>query len=227
MISKKNLTLFTIAALVINVASLFLPDFYITQIIRLISSITYFFLLYKLANKNKYILVYFILTIITDALDFYYSTPLIISVFTIVKILAYLSIALLLLNKISFKKVSASIKLLFFLVVLINILIGYQTVSSLVMEDSFIVGIIIFLFWVISIFTASFAAIYYFNLERRSSFLIPFVFAFVFSDLSAFVAGYEYIYVFYFLEKVLYLLSFYFLGRFLLNRKELAKRANR
>ena len=49
-----------------------------------------------------------------------------------------------------------------------------------------------------------------FNLESRSSFLIPFVFAFVFSDLSAFVAGYEYIYVFYFLERVLYLLSFYF-----------------
>lgn len=216
MISKKNLALFTIAALVVNVASLFLPDFYITQIIRLISSTVFFFLLYKLANKNKYILVYFIFTIITDILDFYYLIPVMISVFTVVKILAYSSIALLLLNKISFKQVSAKIRVLFFVVVLINILIGYQTVYGLVMEDHFIVGIIILLFWIVSVFTASFAAIYYFNLDNRSSFLIPFVFAFVFSDLSAFVAGYEYIYMFYFIERVLYLLSFYFLGRYLL-----------
>lgn len=217
MISKKNLTLFTISTLIVNVASLLLPDFYITQIIRLISSIVFFFLLYKLVNKNKYIFVYFILTIITDVLDFYYLIPVMTSVFTVVKILAYSSIALLLLNKISFKKVSVKIRVLFSMVVLINMLIGYQTVSSLVMEDNFIVGIIILLFWIVSVFTASFAAIYYFNLESRSSFLIPFVFAFVFSDLSAFVAGYEYIYVFYFLERVLYLLSFYFLGRYLLS----------
>ena len=220
MISKKNLTLFTISTLIVNVVSLFLPDFYITQIIRLISSIVFFSLLYKLVNKNKYILVYFILTIITDVLDFYYLIPVMTSVFTVVKILAYSSIALLLLlNKISFKQVSAKIRVLFFVVVLINILIGYQTVYGLVMEDNFIVGIFILLFWIVSVFTASFAAIYYFNLESRSSFLIPFVFAFVFSDLSAFVAGYEYIYVFYFLERVLYLLSFYFLGRYLLSFK--------
>ena len=148
MISKKNLTLFTISTLIVNVVSLFLPDFYITQIIRLISSIVFFSLLYKLVNKNKYILVYFILTIITDVLDFYYLIPVMTSVFTVVKILAYSSIALLLLlNKISFKQVSAKIRVLFFVVVLINILIGYQTVYGLVMEDNFIVGIIILLFW--------------------------------------------------------------------------------
>ncbi len=216
MYKQQNIKIFTLTLAIINIVALICLDFFNSQIVRLISSGLFLFMFFYFDVKDKLFIAFTSLLFIADILDLYYNSLYIIEAYSVVKTLAFGLLCFSLYKKMKTKKLGNSLSVLFIIVMIINLLIGYITVSGVSggMTASQLLSIQIY--WFFCVVAAALAAKYYFCTESpKAVYIIIFTFLFVFTDLCGFIANFIEVPSFYYGERLLYLLGFFFLSQYL------------
>ena len=214
---KLIILLFTLLVVIINITAISYLDFFYSQIIRLAFSSLFLLLFLILKIKGKLILSFLILLVIADVIDLYYLEPLMTELFSLVKIVAFSILCIIIFRLKKIKKFENKVAILFSIVIILNLLIGYNAVNELsILLYNKIEMITMFINWIVSVFTAAVAAKYYFDSESKVAlYFICFTFLFIFADLSGFVSNSFEIKIYLYIERVLYFLAFMYLTLYL------------
>ncbi|QCE42022.1 hypothetical protein [Psychroserpens sp. NJDZ02] len=214
--TKLTIKIFTLIAVVVNLASIVLLDFFYSQIVRLSTSCSFLILFIVFKFKDKLLVPFAALLFIADVFDLYYKQPYIIEIYSVIKIGAFLLLCFSLYRKMKNKKLDKALSVLFLVVIIINLLFGYTTVNTVSGAMTISELLSIQVYWFVCIISVALAAKYYFYTESKEAvYLILFTFLFVFTDLCGFIANFIEINGFFYFERILYCLGFYFLSAYL------------
>ncbi|AUC77370.1 hypothetical protein CW732_17475 [Olleya sp. Bg11-27] len=171
--------------------------------------------------KDKLIITIIGLLIIADSVDLFYKQPYMIELYAIVKVIAFSILSVFLYSRIRRQKLGRNLKILFVIVVLMNLLIGYKSVTDITVAVDASQLISIQIYWVVCVITAALAAKYYFcNDSQKAVNFIIFTFLFVFTDLCGFIGHFIVVREFFYFERILYSIGFMYLGNYLFFSEE-------
>ncbi|HIC32508.1 MAG TPA: hypothetical protein EYO76_11375, partial [Flavobacteriaceae bacterium] len=125
--TKQAIKVLIALLLIFNLLSVYLFNVFTFRIVRVVSVaiILVYFLSYRFKD---YIIIFFVfLLLCADALDIYYSKPVVPQYYAVVKISAYLLVLQRVFKKINFLKVTVRDALIVSLIALLNILIGVRS----------------------------------------------------------------------------------------------------
>lgn len=226
--SKQPIKVLITLLLIINLLSVYLFNVFTFRIVRVVS--VAIILLYFLSYRFKdYIIIFFVfLLLCADALDIYYSKPVVPQYYAVVKISAYLLVLQRVFKKINFLKVTVRDALIVSLIALLNILIGVRSLYKVSNEiESNFELVLLFIYGLVFVLVGILIANYYFRYtSKRAFYFTAFVYLIIFADISGYVANYFNIYFFNYLERIYYFLGFVYMSFYLFFTNELDDQNN-
>lgn len=226
--SKQAIKVLITLLLIINLLSVYLFNVFTFRIVRVVS--VAIILLYFLSYRFKdYIIIFFVfLLLCADALDIYYSQPVVPQYYAVVKISAYLLVLQRVFKKINFLKVTVRDALIVSLIALLNILIGVRSLYKVSNEiESNFELVLLFIYGLVFVLVGILVANYYFRYtSKRAFYFTAFVYLIIFADISGYVANYFNIYFFNYLERIYYFLGFVYMSFYLFFTNELDDQNN-
>lgn len=211
---KKILIILSIVLILINVYLIYNYGFFERRLIRLISTCCYFlvFILFKSIN-NKNIFFAFIFLICVDILGLYYEKGLVSIIGPAIKLIAYAFIIKEIIKKVKIKGLKKPITLLLGLVVLLNLFLVYQTVSTTFFEiKNYAESTLYLVYGSVNILMCILTINYNFRYpSKKSIYYTYFVFALIISDASWFIAYYINASGAFYFDILFYLLAFCFM----------------
>ncbi|WP_299889238.1 hypothetical protein [uncultured Lacinutrix sp.] len=190
---KKVLITLTIVLVLINIFLINTYGYYERRLIRLISIGAYFLVfIYYSGAKNKNILLVFSLLISVDILGLFFEKGLVSIIGPLIKLISYFFIIKEVIKKIKFKKINKPIYFFLGVVILLNLLLVYQTVWSTFLKiNNYIESAVYIVYGSINVAVCIAALNYNFRYgTNRSIYYLYFVFALVLSDACWFIAYY-------------------------------------
>ncbi len=221
--TTKKLIIFSVFFIAVNLLSVFFLDLFQSRILRIFSISLYLVLCVFSINKiKKTVFVFLVLLILADYFDLYYDISKYVKVYIITKIFAYLLLIWLIKDKVKLFGKDLKLNVLFGLIVVLNLAIGYNAVfnySSSMNDNTELVLILIY--GLVIVLSAGFSANYYFRYNSKSSlYFMLFVFGLLFADLSGFAANYINIYEFFYAERAFYFSALLYFTFYLFLTKE-------
>lgn len=190
---KKVLIILTVILVLINFFIIYTYGYYERRLARLISICCYIvvFLMFK-GGKHRKILLIFLFLGAVDVLGLFYEYGLIDIIGPLVKLTAYLLIINEVIKKVKIKNINKPVSLFFIIVVLLNLLLVFQTVWSIFFKiDNYAESVIYLLYGFVNVATCVVALNYNFIYgTKRSIHFLFFVLSLIMSDASWFIAYY-------------------------------------
>lgn len=212
----------TIVLVLINVFVIGNYDYYERRLIRVVSVSIYFFVFFLFKGaKDRKILLMFMLLVSVDALGLFYDKGITSLICTTLKLMAYFLVVNVVIKKVKFHNITRPIFLFFGLVILLNLVLIYQTVWTTFDKINDIAEILYYIIYGSMSVVICVAAINY-NFRygsKRSRFFLYFVFALTFSDASWFIGYYLNSKLAFHFDVLFYLLGLYYISIYALETK--------